>query len=134
MNATATDFATGYQAALRDLDAQLTEGGIDAALEYLRNNLAPAPAPKAPRKTSASAVSRYLHNHCEIITLPDFRREGYRVTGGRGTGRVTIYCNFDSEFVSRTRAADLAEQLRDGGFEVEVNDMNEGILKVTGRR
>lgn len=81
---------------------------------------------------SASSISRMLHEEFGIITLPDRRREGYRVTGSKTTGTVTIHVMFDHEKSCERKTRNLAKALLNYGYQVSVNAVD-GLITLTGK-
>ncbi|AXQ51868.1 helix-turn-helix DNA binding domain protein [Gordonia phage Catfish] len=71
-------------------------------------------------KVHAPSVSRKLRADFGIVTVPDYTRSGYRVTGGV-LGTVTIACQFDIEATAERKARDLEDAIRErwDGYTVE---------------
>lgn len=80
----------------------------------------------------APTVSRHLHESHGIITLPDRRRQGYRVTGSKVTGTVTIHVMFDHDGARERKTKDLAQALKADGFEMRVNAVD-GLITLIGK-
>ncbi|MBM4574933.1 hypothetical protein GS896_25540 [Rhodococcus hoagii] len=85
--------------------------------------------------TNAAAISRALHKHAGIITVPlNGPNPGWSTAAGALKGEVVVYANFGLTSDHDARKAEIAAAaLEEVGYAIDRGQIGDGMVRILGR-